>query len=211
MDDIDPDKLLAALQQLEAEKQRRLQAKLDAGEAALIQVAIIDDEPVERAKARVLAGRSDAEGREIIFEFIHINTGVPRHDDFYAVKPDVSESVSSGPPPLGPAEAASLSHGARVPPPEPEEAASESIASQPIYVWTSVRHGDLDGDPGEIAEGWFSVEGGAVVLTDRDGRLITSRALLGEDPATLARQLLREIRKPANFNRRPRYPPLSVA
>ena len=92
-----------------------------------------------------------------------------------------------------------------------EEAASESIhKASPIYIWTTIRHGD-DGDPGEIAEGYYSVEGGAVVLTDRDGRHITSRALLGEDPATLARQLLHEARKPSDFNRRLRYPPLSVA
>ena len=32
MDDIDHDKALAALEQLEAEKERRLQAKIDSGE-----------------------------------------------------------------------------------------------------------------------------------------------------------------------------------
>jgi hypothetical protein len=32
MADIDPDKALAALEQLEAEKERRLQAKIDAGD-----------------------------------------------------------------------------------------------------------------------------------------------------------------------------------
>ena len=49
-----------------------------------------------------------------------------------------------------------------------------------------------------------------MVLTDRDGRHITSRALLGKDPATLARQLLHETKKPSDFNRAIAYPRLGI-
>ena len=34
----------------------------------------------------------------------------------------------------------------------------------PVYVRTIIRHGDDDGDPGEIAEGYYGIEGGALVL-----------------------------------------------
>jgi hypothetical protein len=179
---------------------------------------VIDGEPEERAKARALTAHGDVSDRTVVYETHYITTGVPRawsEDDRYAAKPDVSESVSSGPPPLerevrpvrtGRTAAAEAQQVFDI-----EEAANESNKVSPIYIWTTIRHGDGGDDPGEIAEGMYSVEGGAVVLTDRDGRHITSRALLGEDPATLARQLLREIRKRADFNRRLRYPPLSVA
>jgi len=81
----------------------------------------------------------------------------------------------------------------------------------PVYVRTIIRHGYDYGDPGEIAEGYYSVEAGALVLTDIDGVQVASRALLGEDPATVARQLLREARETSDFNRPIRYPPLGVA
>jgi hypothetical protein len=59
-----------------------------------------------------------------------------------------------------------------------------------VYVYITIRHGAHDEDPGEIAEGMYSVGGRAVVLTDLDGRQITSRALSdGQDPAKLARRL----------------------
>lgn len=65
-----------------------------------------------------------------------------------------------------------------------------SITTSPVYVYITIRHGAHDEDPGEIAEGMYSVGGRAVVLTDLDGRQITSRALSdGQDPAKLARRL----------------------
>jgi hypothetical protein len=195
MEDIDPEKLQAALQQLEAERERRLEAKIESGE--VVRRWITCGTPEEAEEARAAAARAPANG--VVWGYII--TGVPRADDHYAVKPDVSESVSSGPPPPAQDDEPIAS----------EVALQEETSSQPIYIWEAIRHGDGDGDPGEIVDGYYSVEGGAVVLTDRDGRHITSRALLGEDPATLARQLLREIRKPADFNRRLRYPRLSVA
>jgi hypothetical protein len=67
---------------------------------------------------------------------------------------------------------------------------------------------ELGGTAGTLAwSGCLS----AVVLTDRDGRHITSQALLGKDPATLARQLLHETKKPSDFNRAIAYPRLGIA
>ena len=56
--------------------------------------------------------------------------------------------------------------------------------------------------PGAIAEAYFTIEDGVVVLRDRDDKHITSRALLkDQDPAAVARALLREAEEPKDFNR----------
>ena len=74
-----------------------------------------------------------------------------------------------------------------------------------------VSNGDDDGDPGAIAEAYFTIEDGLVVLRDADDKHITSRALLkGEDPAVLAKSLLREAEQPKEFNRPISYPKLGI-
>jgi hypothetical protein len=66
--------------------------------------------------------------------------------------------------------------------------------------------------PGAIAEAYYTVEEGLVVLRDADDKHITSRAMLkGEDPAVLAKSLLREVEKPKDFNRRIEYPKMGFA
>jgi hypothetical protein len=77
----------------------------------------------------------------------------------------------------------------------------------------TVRNGNADGDPGQIAAGLWSVdEEGCVVLTNLEGKHITSRMLLkGTDPATLARVLLREVEGPKAFNDPIHYPKLGLA
>ena len=80
----------------------------------------------------------------------------------------------------------------------------------PTYVKVTVRNG-TDDDPGQIIEARYTVEDGAVILRDTDGKFITSRALLnGENPATLAKILLRE-RKPNEFQEPIHYPKLGLA
>jgi hypothetical protein len=50
------------------------------------------------------------------------------------------------------------------------------------------------------------------VLRDSGDKHITSRALLkGDDPAVLARSLLREVEQPKDFNRPIHYPKLGLA
>lgn len=82
----DPKKLEAALAQLEAEKQRRIDEKVEKGEAVCLPLAVVvrehDDVAalVEAEKARQIAKlRQAGDKREVLFdEPVLINTGVPR-------------------------------------------------------------------------------------------------------------------------------------
>ena len=76
----------------------------------------------------------------------------------------------------------------------------------------TIRNGDDDGDRGAIAEAYYTIEDGVVVLRDRDDKHMTSRALLkGDDPLAVARALLREAEAPKDFARPIRYPKLGLA
>jgi hypothetical protein len=78
----DPEKLAAALEQLEAEKQRRVAAKIEAGEAVRVLLSTVKTQDIEAVRARKLAElRSAGELREIIFDETIIDTGVPRCSD----------------------------------------------------------------------------------------------------------------------------------
>ena len=79
-------------------------------------------------------------------------------------------------------------------------------------MWTTIRPASDDGDPGAILEGWYSIDEGQLVLTDRERRYLTSRAMIaGEDPKALAKALLCE-KQPSDFNtRRLDYPNLGLA
>ena len=206
MDDIDRAKALAALEQLEAEKERRLQAKIDSGEVVSVQTTVVvhPDESIEDAQARALARHpvADSDGRAIHRELFFVFTGVPRDPDHWKEEnssPQAAETSASSEEPSRPSEV--------------ESAASEPpTPSEPTYVRITIRNGDDDGDPGAIAEAYFTIEDGLVVLRDADDKHITSRALLkGEDPAVLARSLLREAEKPKDFNRPIHYPKLGFA
>ena len=158
------------------------------------------DDDAETEKARVLASlpTSDPEGRAIHYDVWVITTGVPRGDpDQAEPAPQVQTASSEGP-----------SH----PSTEVEPAASGPSCSRPTYVRVVVSNGNDDGDPGAIAEAYYTIEDGVVVLRDPDDKHITSRALLkGEDPAVLARSLLREAEQPKDFNRPIHYPKLGLA
>ena len=89
---------------------------------------------------------------------------------------------------------------------------SPSPSSQPTYVQVTISNGDKDGDPGQIAEAWFTIEDGAVVLRDADDKLLTSRMMMkGDNPEVLARSLLREAEQPKEFNRPIIYPRWGLA
>ena len=71
-----------------------------------------------------------------------------------------------------------------------------------------------DDDPGEIAEGWFSIDGKVLTVTDANGRHVGSRAMLeGEDARVVAKQLLRGKKAPEeeSFNRPLSYPNAGLA
>jgi hypothetical protein len=65
-----------------------------------------------------------------------------------------------------------------------------------------------DDDPGEVAEGYYSIAGKVVTVTDAKGRHIGSRTMIaGEDARVVAKQLLREkTPESESFNRRLSYP-----
>ena len=203
MDDTDPAKLEAALEQLEIEKARRRQAKIDAGEMVSIQTVVVvgRDESAEEATTRALARQPiPDDGRPVHRELFFVFTGVPRDPDYWKEENSSAETNASS-------KEGIASH------PSEEPAASGRLScSQPTYVRVTIRNGDDDGDPGAIAEAYYTIEDGVVVLRDRDDKHITSRALLkGEDPAVLARSLLREAEQPKDFNRPIHYPKLGLA
>jgi len=197
MDDID-DKALVIL---EAEQERRLRARIDSGEVVSVQTTVVvhRDEDVEEATARAIARHPIPDDGRHIRELFFIYTGVPRRPDYQEEEtPQIQTRVSN--------------EGTLSPPSEEPAAGGHLSCSQPVYVCVVVSNGNEDGDPGAIAEAWYTVEDGAVVLRDADDKHLTSRALLkGEDPAVLARSLLREAEKPKDFNRPIHYPKLGLA
>jgi hypothetical protein len=203
MTDIDPDKLEAALDQLEAERERRLQAKIDSGEVVSVQTVVVVDpeEDIEDAKARALARHPVSDdGRAIHREFFYVFTGVPRDPDFGQW--EQSSQIQSS------------SKGTADPPDEVEPAASGPLipCSQPTYVQVTTRAATDDGDPGVIAEAYYTIEDGLLMLRDADDKHITSRALFpGQDSAAVARTLLRESNGSSDFNRPLAYPKLGLA
>ena len=201
MADIDPDRALAALEQLEAEKARRLQAQVDSGEVVSIQtvVVVFRDEDAEDAKRRAVARHPIPDDGRHHREFFYIFSGVPRDPDFGQWVPPQVQTAAS---PSGP------DH----PDEEPAASGPPISCSRPTYIFTTTRQATND-DPGAIAEALWSVdEDGCVVLTNLEGRHIGGRALLkDEDPAAVARALLREAEAPKDFQAPIRYPKLGLA
>jgi hypothetical protein len=200
MADIDPNKALAAL---EAERERRLQAKIDAGELVLVttHVVVHRGESVEAATARAIDKNPVPDDGRHHREFFYIFTGVPGPRPDPPDKPSVQPASSKGPL-SSPAEEPAGSGGAILSPPS---------QPTPVYIWVTVSNGG-DGDPGAIAEAWYTIEDGLLVLRDADDKHITSRALLkGEDPVPLARILLREAEEPKDFQRPIHYPKMGLA
>src|ERR1700757_621319 len=87
----DPEKLAAAIQQLEAERRRREDERIAAGTAIREPLLVVvppdaeeTDKLIEETKAaRLAALRAQGDGREILFrEPELLLTGVPRSDDF---------------------------------------------------------------------------------------------------------------------------------
>jgi hypothetical protein len=195
------DKDAAALERLEAERARRLQEKIDSGDVVSQTVTVVctRDEDVEDACERTLSNLPplDPDGRPIHYDLLAVVTGVPRgpHLPGQWTAPQVKPASSKGTDHPDEVEAPSG-------PPLP--------CSEPVYIRTIVRNGN-DEDPGQIIEARYTVEDGAVILRDTDGKFITSRALLnGENPEVLARVLLRE-RKPNEFQEPIHYPKLGLA
>jgi hypothetical protein len=203
----DPDKLDAALERLQAERARRIAEKVEAGEVVVVPLSVAVSTAskafaaVEQAQARKLAElRAAGEEREVRFDTTVVVTGVAAPGE------DIGEEWKPAP---RPDVAEPLLH-------EDEDSLRREEPQPPIvesYVWVQTRPCRDDDDPGQIMEGWFSVDDGTVTVTDREGRYITSRAMIaGENPRDVARALLREKQPESeSFNRRLDYPKPGVA
>ena len=133
-DDIDPEKARAALEQLEAEKARRLHAKIEAGECVSVRTAVIvgPDESIEDAKARALARHpvSDSDGRAVHRELFFVFTGVPRDPDHWKEEnssPQAAQTSASSEEPTHPSE-------------EPARSGPPFTRSEPTYVRVTIRN-----------------------------------------------------------------------
>jgi hypothetical protein len=206
----DPAKLRAALEHLEAVQAQRLAERIEAGEIISVALSVVVGTAsqlataVEAAKTDKLKElRAAGETREIVFDVTMVVTGVCKHGEATGEpwKP-VSSPYLPGP--------------ARRDEVVEDEAAREEPRPPIIetYVQVQVRQCQDDDDPGEIAEGWFSINDGVVTVTDVQGREIGGRAMLsGEDARVVAKQLLREKKQPESesFNRRLNYPKSGIA
>jgi len=207
MDDIDHNKLDAALERLEAERERRLAEKIDAGEIIEVPLWVVAGSQagacaqVEQAKADKLAElRAAGETREVVFDVTTVATGVARP----------GEATGPARKPLSPPYLPTRS-------PTAEVAEEEVIREDPqpvIETYIAVQIGQCqEDDAGAISEGWFSVDNGQVIVTNANGKLVGSHTLLkGEDARVAAKKLLREKSPEAeSFNRVLHYPSAGLA
>jgi len=187
----------AALELIEAEKQRRIDLKMASGEAIwgppLILVSRVPDKETlpDGENAAVVVERDDATGREVYREVIRIVTGVPRRErdsDGAAAlaQPRTNDKmlrfVRSEPaePPRAP-----------LPRPTIPEFPTEEVRRS---ICCTVRLPKPEkGDPGQIMEGSYSLSDGVLRVYDEDGRmLVTSTLKPGDDAVHAARKILRE-------------------
>jgi hypothetical protein len=200
----DPDDIDALLDALKAEKHRRLQERVDAGERPAVIVTGIPGASTEY---------SFDDGGPITI----VITGVPRagdppseddkdyfepHGPSSPVAPAAEQPSNGGNPSPSPASTTGA--------PLPGEAASEAAGSSvppATYIWVTIMP-PTDGDPGEIAEGLYTVGDNEVTVTDVSGKHIGTRFLEGEDPLRVARRILRSV---AGERSRIHYPKLVVA
>jgi hypothetical protein len=216
----DPAKLRLALEHLEAVQAQRLAERIAAGEVIAIQLTVVAGSQaslrvrVEQAKADKLAELRDAgDRREVVFRIDTVVTGV--------CGPGEAADPASVPSAPGFSSREDAPRPPRPPPtPAPEvveDCFDPAEAPQPpvieTYVQVQVRRCHDDDDPGEIAEGWFSIDGKTVTVTDAKGKYVGSRTLLKDENAkTVAKTLLREKSPEAEgFNRVLHYPNAGLA
>jgi hypothetical protein len=185
----DPEKLAAAIQELEAERRRREDERVAAGTAIRMPLSVVvspgaeDAEIIEQAKAAKLAAlRAEGFSGEVYFEPELIYTGVPRHDDFGKWKhehfePQYPDRYAAPPPPTRPRK-----DKGDAPAPAPSE-------------WKSIRvqvaaPNENTGDPGRVIEAEYVAVGNQVRVR-YDGRGYVETFTLGDDPLVIARRLLR--------------------
>src|SRR5262249_45656542 len=139
-DDIPLDKLDAVIERLQKEKDARIDARVEAGEAIKVNVDVVGDEDVEMAKARSLRGYNVPPGVPVHFNIIRY-----RYPEFCS--DGVTPNPMNSPPPertgadIVAEQSSPSSHRydnvdySRYKPPEPQEL----ILGEPRAVWTEIR------------------------------------------------------------------------
>ena len=197
MEDIDK-REAELLVRLEAERETRIAEKIAAGEIVSVPLYIVAGSEAsaraqeERAKADKLAElRAAGDQREVVFAVNVVITGVVQHGE--ARDPERAPTAPG------------FASGEDAPP--ANEVVEEEAREEPPLVETpisvQIRACRDDDDPGEIAEGFFSVDGKVLTVTDLRGGYVGSRTLLeGEDSRAAAKRLLKEKTPEAeSFNR----------
>jgi hypothetical protein len=209
------------LARLEAEREQRLAEKIAAGEIVSVPLFIVAGSEasaraqVEQAKADKLAELHAAgDRREVKFDVNVVITGVVQHGE--ARDP---ASVPSAPG-FASGEDAPKQHlpppviAAPTPPGEVvEEEAREERPLIETYVCVQIGQCRDDADPGQIFEGWYSIDGKVLTVTDASGGYVGSRTLLeGENARVVAKRLLREkTPESESFSRPLSYPNAGLA
>jgi hypothetical protein len=231
--DIESKTVLAAIERLETEKQRRIDEKVEKGEAIREELyavcAGVEDtaDVLERAKAsRIAELRAAGEKREIIFDPIDvICTGVPRpgRDDKYIERLDREcakpEELRQREKEAAAARGIDFHEGSRSHEPEykpppmskaPEEPPAENLEWR--GVWVQIRGPDHErNDPGEIAEARYAVLNGSLYVEDAQGQRLGVQELgAGEDAAAVARGIARKKLGGNQFYRPIAYPNLGL-
>jgi hypothetical protein len=230
----DIENIEAARARLRALREQRLADKIAAGEIVSVPLFIVAGSETE-ARAQVESAKADAlaklhasgETREIIFDVTMAVTGVVRCGEATdpAAAPSAPSFSSGEDVPRRTADATLKSQDDS----EDEDASRPSLTTDatlesrdnsdpppplvetPIAV--QIRACRDDDDPGEVVEGYFSVDGSTVTVTNKSGGHVGSMALLeGEDARVVAKQLLRGKKAPEEeFNRPLSYPNAGLA
>src|SRR5262245_50531160 len=147
----DPNELQAALEQLQAEQDRRIKAKIEAGQAVRGTPTIVGGPESDIEEAR------DPEGREVVFgadDISVIFTGVPRPgiDEAYYARLQQQREVPNKPLPNAPRVEPSS-----VPPPLLRTAPRAEKPPQPKRVVVQTRECVDYDDVGEVVEGYYDI------------------------------------------------------
>ena len=190
-------KIAEALAQLEEERERRINAKVDAGKAIRVNLLATVTQDLEARKAQKRAEFNTE--REIIFDTMVVNTGVPRTRPGEQPLPRVTERTQTpearpSPEPVRPV--------ARVPDMREPKRITATIPPR------------SEADFGVVFFGAYRVEAGQVHVQDQDGKPLGSLPINPSDDVELiARRLLREKLSGGgslDFLGRINYPKLSI-
>jgi hypothetical protein len=204
----DPEKLAAAIEQLEAERQRREDERIAAGTAIRVPFTVVvragedEAEAIERARALAPLRPEGFHGEVLFDEPELIFTGVPRAgltppDWKFEPNPADCAYRPPSPPPIVPA----------------SKPPSAPVVREPLE-WKKVQ--TQFGPPDErscgiIVEGAYAVCGNELhVRNDHEGKLWTVAIEPGDNAEIAARRLLREkFGQHHSFNQPIHYPPRS--